>query len=136
MIFPLETLCMNPKKSFDMYHVWLVPCHIVNVPTLNSNSDMYHCAILAASFSKSGKNLNFLKCFQVVVLFPVNKFKLALWCKKCNFYIFLFRTQFMFCGLVEKHKLHLQYRFSCLSTIVKNYIICSVSVNQSASWIK
>ena len=25
---------MNPKKSFDMYHIWLAPRHIVNVPTL------------------------------------------------------------------------------------------------------
>ena len=25
---------MNPKKSFDMYHIWLAPRHILNVPTL------------------------------------------------------------------------------------------------------
>ena len=34
MIFPFETLFMNPKKSFDMYHIWLAPRHILNVPTL------------------------------------------------------------------------------------------------------
>jgi len=25
---------MNPKNSFDMYHIWLAPRHILNLPTL------------------------------------------------------------------------------------------------------
>ena len=33
-IATVKTLCMNPKKSFDMYHIWLAPRHILNVPTL------------------------------------------------------------------------------------------------------
>ena len=30
----IKTLCMNPKNSFDLYHIWLAPRHILNVPTL------------------------------------------------------------------------------------------------------
>ena len=40
---------MNPKKSFDMYHIWLAPRHILNVPTLIETWTNVHCFLFTGA---------------------------------------------------------------------------------------
>ena len=44
---------MNPKKSFDMYQVWLVPRHIINVPTLIMTCTTVDCPKSIRNYEKS-----------------------------------------------------------------------------------